>query len=100
MEVLAEFKECPDCKVDARLMNSIAQMEIIKGNMGKDVVPNTQARIITNIDMRKPPLTGARVPSARVFFDICTKCGREYIFRIEKGHITLPARPGAPVVFA
>lgn len=100
MEIIAEFKECPDCKVDARLMNFIVQKEIEKGNIGKDLMPNTQAKIFTNIDARKPPLAGGRVPSGRVYYDICMKCGREYIWRIEKGHMTIPARPGQIPVFA
>lgn len=100
MEILATFNECSDCKVDARLMNSIVQEEISKGNMGSDVVPNTQARIITNIDMRKPPLIGGRIPSARVYYDICCRCGKEYVVRIERGHITMPSGPGVPPVFA
>jgi len=100
MEVIAELKECPDCKVDARLMNSIVQKEVEKGSMGKDMTPNTQAKIITNIDPRKPPLAGGRVPSGRVFYDICMKCGKEYIWRIEKGHVNIPTRPGQPPIFA
>lgn len=99
MEVIAEFNECPDCKLDAWLMKSIVRMEVIKGNMGEDVVGNTQTRIITNIDGRRPPLIGARIPSARVFYDTCMKCGKEHIVRIEKGHVTLPTRPGMPPEF-
>lgn len=100
MIVLAEFKECPDCKVDARLMNSIVQEEIAKGNIGADVVANTMTKMITNLDARKPPLVGGRVPSARVFYDICCKCGKEYAVRIEKGHVTMPSGPGVIPVFA
>ncbi|GAI85239.1 unnamed protein product [marine sediment metagenome] len=98
MEVVAEFNECPDCLVDAWLMKSIVKKEIEKGNMGGNVVANTQTRIITNIDARKPPLIGARIPSARVFYDTCMKCGKEHIVRIEKGYVTLP-RPGMPPIF-
>ena len=100
MEVIAEFKECPDCKVDAWLMKSIMRMEIIEGNVGEDVVPNTMTKLITNLDARKPPLLGGRVASARIYYDICTKCGKEQPVRIEKGHVTMPSRPGQPPVFA
>lgn len=100
MEIIAEIKECPDCKVDARLMNIIAQEAIKLGNFGEDIVPNTAAKIITNIDPRKPPLVGGRVISARVYYDICCKCGRERIWRIEKGYVTIPARPGMAPEFS
>lgn len=99
MEVIFELNECPDCKMDAWLMKSIVQKEIEKGNMGEDVVANTQTRVITNIDARKPSLVGAGIPSARVFYDTCMKCGKEHIVRIEKGHVTLPTRPGMPPIF-
>lgn len=100
MEIIATFNECPGCHVDSRLMNSIVKEEIAKGNIGEGAVPNTGIKIITNIDARKPPLVGGRVSSARVFYDICCQCGKEYIVRIEKGHITMPSRPGVPPVFA
>jgi len=100
MEVIAEIKECPNCHVDARLMNMIAQEAIKLGNLGENVVPNTMGKIITNVDPRKPPLVGGRVISARVYYDICTNCGKEYIWRIEKGHVTIPARPGIPPKFS
>ncbi len=99
MEVVAEFNECPDCKVDAWLMKSIMRMEIIKGNVGEDVVPNTGTKVFTNLDARKPPLIGGRVASARVYYDICTKCGVEKPVRIEKGHVTMP-QPGHAPIFA
>lgn len=100
MKVIAEFKECPDCKVDARLMNTIVQEEMVKGNMSKDVVSWTIAAIYCNVDPRRPPIAGGRVPGARVFKDICTKCGREYTVRIETGYVTLPSRPGVLPTFA
>lgn len=100
MELIAEFKECPDCKVDAWLMKSIVQEQIAKGNMGEDVTANTASKIITNVDARKPPLVGGRIPSARVYYDICTKCGKERVVRIEKGHVTIPSRPGMLPEFA
>ncbi len=93
MELIAEFEKCPVCEVDAWLMKSIIQAEIALGNMGDDVVPNTIAKIFSNVDMRKPPLVGGRIPSARVHYDICTKCGVERPVRIERGHMTIPAGP-------
>ena len=100
MELIAEFKECPDCKVDARLMNSIVQEEIAKGNIEEGSPAATDGRVITNINILTPPLVGGRLAGARVFYDICTKCGTEYIVRIEKGHVTLPTRPGMLPTFA
>lgn len=100
MELIAEFKECPHCKVDARLMDPIVREEIAKGNMGEDMTGSTMCKVFTNIDVRKPPLVGGRVLSARVFYDVCTKCGYEYPVRIEKGHVTMPSRPGVLPVFA
>ena len=95
MEVVLDLKECPNCKVDAWLMKSIMRMEIIKGNVGEDVVPNSAMKIVTNLDTRKPPLLGGRVASARVYYDICTKCGREQPVRIERGHMTIPTGPNS-----
>ncbi|GAI77155.1 unnamed protein product, partial [marine sediment metagenome] len=62
--------------------------------VGEDVVPNTATKVVTNLDARKPPLVGGRVASARVFYDICTKCGKEQPVRLEKGYVTIPSRPG------
>jgi len=100
MKLVAEFKECPDCKVDARLMNPIIQEEIAKGNMSKNVLSCASADITFVIDPSHPPISGGRVPGARVLRDICTKCGRTYTVRIESGYVTLPARAGLPVTFA
>ena len=100
MEVIFELKECPDCKVDAWLMRSIVKKEIEKGNMGEGTIPTTNTGVITNIDTRKPPIAGGRVPSARVHYDICMKCGKEQIWRIEKGYVTIPTRPGQSPEFA
>lgn len=100
MRTIAEFCECPDCKVDARLMNSIVQEEVAKGNMGEGMAPCTSANIYCNIDPRRPPIAGGRVPGARVTRDICTRCGREYTVRIEIGHVTAPVRPGMPPAFS
>lgn len=100
MQVVSDFKECPDCKVDAWLMRSITQEQKANGSIGDDVVGNTFTKVVTNMDARKPPLVGARILSARVYYDICTKCGKEQPVRIEKGHVTLPASPNMPPVFA
>ena len=94
MKILAEFKECPDCKVDSRLMNTIIEEEATKGNMGTDTPSWTSIRVIANTDVRVPQIVGGRIPAARVTTDICTKCGREFTTKIEVGHITIPARPG------
>jgi len=99
MKVIAEFKECPDCKVDARLMDPIIQEEIAKGNMSKDVLSCASADITFIIDPKHPPITGGRVAGARVLRDICIKCGRTYTVRIDRGYVTLPTRAGMPVTF-
>ncbi len=100
MEVLAEFRECPGCKVDAWLMKSIMKIEVVKGNIGADVMPGTMTKVFTNLDTRKPPLLGGRVASARVYYDICCQCGKEHPVRIEKGYVTIPSSPGQVPVFA
>lgn len=100
MEVIAEFNKCPGCKVDARLMNTIIQEEVVKGNMSEGVVGCTQVEVFCNVDPRKPFIAGGRLPGARVFWDVCTKCGRRFITRIERGHVTPPTRPGLPPTFA
>ncbi len=100
MEVVLDLKECPNCLVDAWLMKSIMRMEVVKGNVGEDVIPNTATKIVTNLDARKPPIIGGRVASARVYYDICTKCGKEQPVRLEKGFVTMPSRPGMPPEFS
>ena len=99
MEVLVEFKECPDCKVDARLMNSIVQEEITKGNMGEGTIPFSDMKMMYNLDPRKTILTGSRLPGARVTYDICTKCGKEFTTKIELGHVLPSSNPGVPPTF-
>lgn len=99
MKTVFEFKECPDCKVDARVMNIIIQEEVAKGNMSKDVVPCISVSLYSVIDPRRPPLIGARIPGARVLRDICTRCGREVTTKIEVGRVTVPLKPGDPIQF-
>jgi len=99
MEVVAEFEECPDCKVDAWLMKSVMKPAITMGTVGDDVIPNSRTILISNLDARRPPIIGGRVASARVYYDICAKCGVERPVRIEKGYITMP-RPGQAPEFA
>lgn len=100
MEVVLDLKECPNCKADAWLMKSIMKMEVVKGNIGEDMFPNTATKLVTNLDARKPPLLGGRVASARVYYDICCRCGREQPVRLEKGYVTMPSRPGQAPEFA
>lgn len=100
MKTIATFDECPDCKVDKRLMNGIVQEEIAKGNMSKEALGCTVMQVYSNIDPMKIPIAGGRVPGARITKDICTKCGGEYTTRIETGHVTIPTRQGQPPTFS
>lgn len=100
MEVVLDLEECPSCKVGSWLMKSIMRIEVVKGNIGEDVFPNTATKLVTNLDARKPPLIGGRVASARIYYDICTKCGREQPVRLETGYVTMPSRPGQVPEFA
>jgi len=99
MKLLGEFKECPYCLVDERLMNGICQTQKDLGNMNEAVVGATHVDVYCNVDPTKPVISGGRVPAARVFRDICSKCGREYTVRIEVGFLTTPTRPGGPTTF-
>ena len=100
MKVLAELKECPNCKVEVWLMRSIANEEIKKGFMSGGTFGFSKAEVFCNLDLTKPMLAGGRAPGARVFRDICTRCMKEQIVRIETGHVTMPTRQGMLPVFA
>jgi hypothetical protein len=100
MKVVFERNVCPSCGVDARLMAQIVGEERKLNNVGEGTLACTQAKIITNIDPRKPPIAGGRIKSARVLYDICTKCGKEYVVRIEQGFITIPLSPQQQPTFA
>lgn len=100
MRVIAEFYKCPNCKADARLMGSIVQEEMAKGNMGEGVVGCTQINVYCNVDPRRPPIVGGRIPGARVFKDVCTNCGKEFTTRIESGHVTPSTIEGMPPTFS
>lgn len=100
MKTIATFNKCPDCKVDKRLMNTIVQEEIAKGNMSKEAFGCTMMNVYSNIDPMRPPIAGGRVPGARVTRDICTGCGREYTTKIETGHITIPTHQNQPPSFS
>ena len=100
MRVISEITECPDCKVDARLMNSLVREEIEKGNMDKGTIGYVGISVYGNINLSKPMIAGGRVPGARVYKDICTKCGKEFTVRIEVGHIIMPTRQDMPPVFS
>lgn len=100
VEVVAEFHECQDCKVDARLMQSIADGMIEKGNADVGSLGAVRTEIYSIVNPTKPPIAGARIPSARVSWDICTKCGRTFTVKIEKGHMTMPLAPGGQPTFS
>ena len=100
MKILAEFKECPNCKVDSRLMGSIVWEEIAKGFLNKDILGCISAEIYCNVDPNRPPIVGGRIPGARVYRDICTKCGKEYVVRIDFGYLTVPASPNSQPIFS
>ena len=100
MKVVATFAECPHCNVNNRLMNSVVQEEIAKGNMSKNSTPCTQIALFSNIDLARPPIAGGRVPGARIYKDICISCGTEFITRIETGYVTMPTVQGAMPTFA
>jgi glutaredoxin len=100
MKLLSEFNNCPHCKADARLMNTLVQAEIDKGNMGAEIIPWTFITVYCNIDSSRPPIAGGRVPAARIYKDMCTECGEEFTTRIETGFLTMPLRAGAAPVFS
>ena len=100
MKVVAEFKECRECKVDARLMHTLVQEEIKLGNMTPGTLGCTRIDVYSNMDTNRPPIAGGRIRSARVYSDICTKCGKEYIVKIETGYVTVPANPGIAPIFS
>jgi len=99
MKVLAEFKVCRDCKSSKRLMDSIVQKEIELGNMSKMAFGFTQIAIYCNVDPTKQLISGGRMLGSRVFKDICLGCGKEYIFRIESGHVMTSSTPGVVPTF-
>ena len=101
MKVILNTRDCTHCgEKDAGVMAGIVRDEIAMGNMGEDVVGHAMASVYTIVDARRPPLAGARIPAARVYADICKKCGREFNFLIEQGRATLPLRPGDIPIFS
>jgi len=99
MEVVAEFVNCPKCEEDHRLMHGIVKDQIENDNMGEKAIGCTDIKVYCNIDPTHIPIVGGRVPGARVYFDMCTKCGKIYTVRIEKGHVSIPSTPGLPPEF-
>lgn len=97
MEVVAEFDECPLCHKKGRLMQGIMAPDVLSGNAKVDAMIASEVRIIVNIDPTKPPLIGARIPAGRVFYDICTGCGYERPYRLEKGHASQNPAGGLPI---
>lgn len=101
MKIIAEFNECPDCKVDDRLVKTICEKEIELGNLSENFAPYSSANIYAPVDAtRKPLLVGGRLLAARVLRDVCIKCGKEFTTRIEMGHVTPSADPRLPPTFA
>lgn len=101
MEVVTDLKACPYCgEEDFGVMGKIIKGEVALGKMDKEAFGFASAAVYTLIDPKRPPISGARIPSARVFTDLCRKCGRAVNFRIEEGHATLPLRAGDPPVFS
>lgn len=101
MELVLNLDQCTWCgEKNTGMMGLMVREEIYKGNMGEDVIGSTMINVFTVIDARRPPLAGARIPAMRLYSDICSKCGRQFNFRMERGHATIPLRPGEPPVFA
>lgn len=101
MKAILDLKACPYCEQeDPGIMGGIVREQIKLGNIGSDVVGHVSAAIYTIIDLRRPPLAGARVPAVKIYTDFCKKCGRAYNFLIEQGHATLPLRQGDVPTFS
>ncbi len=99
MQVVALIKECPMCHSKDLLMEGMMRPLIDRGSIASDLVPNVASKTVANIDARKPPITGARIAAARVFYDICTKCGWEFPYRQESGHLVPSIIAGAAPTF-
>ena len=100
MQLVATFTECPTCKVDEALMGSIVKKEKELGKMSDDIVGCISTEIWCNVDPKRPPIAGGRIPGARAYRDMCMKCGGVYTVQIEKGYVTMPLRPELPPTFA
>ena len=101
MEVIKDLKDCSNCGAEnAGVMRQITRDEIKLGKIGDDVIGGTGQSVYTLIDLRRPPLVGARIPAIKVYADICGECCKPFNFRIEKGHATMPSQPGLPPVFS
>lgn len=95
MEIIGEYKTCPNCGKDDRILQRIVDEEIVKGTMSPNVVACYEVMLYAVIDLERPRLAGGRSPGIRVYRDICNNCGREMIVRVEKGHIKVSTR-GVP----
>jgi len=100
MEVTMERTDCTWCGAEnSGVMGQIVRDEQALGKISEDVIGRIAEKVYVIVDMRRPPLVGARIPAAKAYADVCGVCGREFSFRIEKGHATLPMQPGAAPIF-
>ncbi len=100
MEVVLDLKACPYCEVeDFGVMHKIVSDQIALGKIREGVFGAMATSVFTTIDATRPPIAGARIPAIKVYSDLCKKCGRAANSRIEKGHATMPLRPGDPPIF-
>jgi len=101
MEVVTDLKKCPWCgEENAGVMSKLVQEEVSKGNMGEGSIGGIATNVYVAINPLKPPIAGGRTRAVRAYVDICTKCGRDYNFRVETGWAILPTRPGVAPTFA
>jgi hypothetical protein len=78
-----EFKRCPACGSEERVMEQLIEPEIEKGNWPAGTEGFTDKKMLMLRNPQTLKLIGSTIPAVGITFDVCADCGTEYAKRIE-----------------
>lgn len=87
-----EFR-CPMCKARTRVIEEVKKELVERGKFNESTPVGSRQTVVGVFDPLKP---GLSCPLILIIWDICAKCGTEYICRIERkeGQVSMMAPQG------
>ena len=88
--------KCPKCGSADRILNYLAEKERAEGLLPQDTTVGTrmeQTFLAEDGLLRSGKLCGKKIRVVQKFYDLCVKCGVEYIYLVRAEEIEIPMPP-------
>ena len=99
MEFPVEFKVCPACGSNRRVIEEEVNDAIALGQMSEGshgMAQTTRSLIFNPASMPKISGISRKVPAIFGYYDICAECGTLYCIHLEKGEAMVEAQGPPP----